>query len=62
MDGLERTRLLRRLALQFGDAIPIVEGGHFMPCAVCGQFFDKRDFAEVDYHDEHPHKPMMADA
>jgi len=62
MDQLERDRVLRRLARQFGDAIPVVETDHFMSCPVCGQFFDKRDFTEVYYHDEEPHSAMMADA
>jgi hypothetical protein len=62
MEQEDRTRLLRRLAQQLGDAIPVVESDHFARCQVCGQFYDLRDFTEVYYHDDVPHDPMKADA
>ena len=62
MDEEERAKLLRRVARQLGDSMPFVQNDHFMRCAVCGQFFDLRDFTEVYYHYDGPHTPMKAKA
>jgi hypothetical protein len=62
MDERERTRTLARIARQLGASIPLVEQDHFIPCPICGQFYDMRDFTEVYYHDDSPHDPMLPDA
>jgi hypothetical protein len=62
METEDRPRKLEQLRQQLETALPLIEADQFMRCAVCGQFYDVRDFVEVWHHNEEPHHPLKADA
>lgn len=41
---------------------PASELAHFLPCPVCGQQIDMRDFRQVTYHADPEHEPLELDA